>query len=51
MQVLEGWKLIKEIEGGATNPGDRPKAECVIAASGEIPVDAPFGVPMEPVTA
>lgn len=47
-KVLEGMNVVREIENSPTKAGDRPVADCKIAASGEIPVDAPFGVKKAP---
>lgn len=48
-KILEGMDIIRTVENNPTNPGDRPKEDVVIAASGELPVDTPFAVKMEPV--
>merc|ERR1719345_720771 len=37
--ILEGWKLVKEIEG---QDGTPPKQACVIEDSGEIPLEKPY---------
>ncbi|KAJ3395274.1 Peptidyl-prolyl cis-trans isomerase B [Entophlyctis sp. JEL0112] len=38
-EVLEGMDVVKKIENTPTNPGDKPKADVVIAKSGELPSD------------
>uniref|UniRef100_A0AC35TL25 Peptidyl-prolyl cis-trans isomerase n=1 Tax=Rhabditophanes sp. KR3021 TaxID=114890 RepID=A0AC35TL25_9BILA len=48
-KILEGMDVVRKIESTPTNPGDKPKQDVVIAASGELPVSAPFEVAKEPV--
>jgi peptidyl-prolyl cis-trans isomerase B (cyclophilin B) len=43
-KVLEGMSVVRKIESQRTKAGDRPAAECKIATSGSLPVDAPFDV-------
>ncbi|VDK43543.1 unnamed protein product [Anisakis simplex] len=50
-KVLEGMKVVKEIEGTKTAPGDKPVKDVVIADCGELPLDGPFDTPKEGVTA
>jgi len=42
--VLEGWEVVKKIEGTKTDGRDRPSKDCVIADSGHIEVETPFAV-------
>ncbi|KAI9345691.1 putative peptidyl-prolyl cis-trans isomerase [Obelidium mucronatum] len=35
-EVLEGYEVVKKIEQTPTNPGDKPKDDVIIAASGEL---------------
>merc|ERR1711934_1207651 len=35
-KVIEGMDVVKKIEGTPTHPGDKPKAEVVVAKSGEL---------------
>lgn len=48
-KVLEGMDVVKKIENTPTNPGDKPKQNVEIVDCGELPVDAPFETPKEPV--
>ena len=46
-KVLEGMEVVRAIENMPTNSFDRPIQECVITASGTLPVPEPFDVPKE----
>ncbi|CAP36977.1 Protein CBR-CYN-5 [Caenorhabditis briggsae] len=48
-KVLEGMDVVRKIEKTEKLPGDRPKQDVVIAASGHIKVDTPFAVEREAV--
>jgi peptidyl-prolyl cis-trans isomerase B (cyclophilin B) len=48
-KILEGMDVVRKIEGQSTNPGDRPKADVVIADSGELPLAAPIQTAKAPV--
>jgi len=43
-KILEGMDIIRKIEKGETDRGDKPKKEVVIADSGVIEVPEPFSV-------
>ncbi|KAH7662389.1 cyclophilin-type peptidyl-prolyl cis-trans isomerase-15, partial [Aphelenchoides avenae] len=48
-KVLEGMDVVRKIESTRTRPGDAPEKDVKIVDSGELPVDAPFETPKEPV--
>jgi len=46
-KVLEGMEVVRAIENVPTNSFNHPIQECVITASGTLPVLEPFDVPKE----
>ncbi|CAL2027493.1 unnamed protein product [Caenorhabditis brenneri] len=46
-KVLEGMDVVRKIEKTEKLPGDRPKSDVVIAASGHIAVETPYAVDRE----
>jgi len=43
-KVLEGMDVVRKIENTKTGSNDRPVQDCVIAKSGELPLDGPLEV-------
>lgn len=43
-KVLEGMDVVRKIESTKTGSNDRPVKDCVIAKSGELPLDGPLEV-------
>jgi len=43
-KVLEGMDVVRKIESTKTGSNDRPAQDCVIAKSGELPLDGPLEV-------
>merc|ERR1712184_7815 len=48
-KVLSGMKVVRKIENTPTNPGDKPKEPCVIAASRHVSLEKPFATSKQPV--
>merc|ERR1712066_105148 len=48
-KVLNGMDVVRKIENTPTNPGDKPKEPCVIAASRHEALEKPFATSKEPV--
>lgn len=47
-KILEGMKVVREIEKGKTSNRDKPEKDVVIKDSGSLPVDKPFAVEKAP---
>merc|ERR1711941_201933 len=48
-KILSGMDVVRKIENTPTNPGDKPKEPCVIAASRHEALEKPFATSKEPV--
>ena len=47
-KVIEGMKVVREIERSPTAAGDKPQKDVIIADSGSLPVDEAFAVDKAP---